>query len=58
MEKHFELVKLQGSCNNYTAVLYNRLGGYFVEKRFLWYTKKEVIRILRHEYNTIVKRGF
>lgn len=54
----FELSSLHGCPGNYTAVLYNRVCGYYTEKRFLWYTKKEMFYKLRHEYNCIVSRGF
>ena len=39
--KRFELRSLNGCPGDYTAVLYNRLGGYYTEKRFLYYTKKK-----------------
>lgn len=38
--KFFELMRLNGCPGNYTAVLYNRVGGYFKEVHFMWYTKK------------------
>lgn len=41
--KEFELRSLYGCPGSYTAVLYNRLGGYYTEKRFLYYTKKRNI---------------
>ena len=56
--KEFELRSLNGFQGSYTAVLYNRLGGYYTKKRFLYYTKKEIFYKLRHEYNCTVARGF
>lgn len=56
--KKFELLSLNGYPGAYTAVLYNRSGGYFTEKHFLWYSKKEIFYKLRHEYDCIVARGF
>lgn len=56
--KEFELRSLNGYTGNYTAVLYNRLGCYYTERRFLYYTKKEIFYKLRHEYNCTVARGF
>lgn len=41
--KEFALRSLYGCPGSYTAVLYNRLGGYYTEKRFLYYTKKRNI---------------
>ena len=42
----------------YTAVLRNRLCGYYVEKAFLYYTKKEIFHTLRHDYGCTVGRRF
>ena len=56
--KTFELRSLNGYTGNYTAVLYNRLDGYYTNQRFLYYTKKEIFYKLRHEYNCTVARGF
>ncbi len=54
-EKHFELRSID---RNGCAVLYNRLGGYYKEVRFLWYPKKEIYRELRNEYDCIVGREY
>lgn len=57
--KKYELINLYKDKNGYyTAVIYNRLGGYFKEKSFLYYTKKEVLSKLRNEHDCIIKRGF
>ena len=56
--KEFELRSLHGCPGSYTAVLYSRFGCYYTEKRFLYYTKKEIFYKLRHEYNGTVARGF
>lgn len=42
----------------YHATIYNKLGGYYEDKYFMFYTKKEVLYLLRHEHNVIVSRGF
>lgn len=55
--KKFELIRLRGTVGNYVASVYNRNGGYFKEYRFLWYSKKDVIRKLRNEYGVICPRG-
>ena len=48
MSKKFELIHLyKENDGTYLASLYNRVGGYFVERRFLYYAKREVIRMLR-----------
>lgn len=39
--KEFELRSLYGCTGSYTAVLYNRLGGYYTEKRFYTTPKKK-----------------
>lgn len=57
MTKKFELIAIYGGCGSYEAVIYNRLGGYFKIQNFIGYTKKELIYILRHKYNCIVRRG-
>ncbi len=49
--KRYELRSLH---NDGTAVLYNRLGGYYKEVRFLWYSKKDIYRKLRNEYDCMV----
>lgn len=56
-EKKFELCGLIGKPGNYKAVLYNRLGGYYKEVYFLWYSKKEIAKILRRDYDCIVRKG-
>lgn len=56
--KEYELCYIKGVPGNYTAVLYNNSHGYYTERRFMWYSKKEMIYKLRHDYNCIVKRGF
>lgn len=54
---HLE-IDINKNFEGYNGVLYNRLGGYYTEKRFLFYTKKEIFYKLRHEYNCTVARGF
>lgn len=50
MTKKMELIHLyKGNDGSYLASLYNRVGGYFEERRFLYYAKREVIRKLRAE---------
>ena len=56
--KYLELVSIKGNNCNYTAVVFNPLGQYYEELYFLYYTKKEMIYLLRHKYNVIVRRGF
>lgn len=56
--KQFELVSIRGNRGNYTATLYNRLGGYYTEKRFLWYSKKAMFHELRKNYDCIIRKGF
>ena len=56
--KEFELRSLCGYTGNYTAILYSRSGLYYLEKRFLDYTKKQVIDILRHNYDCVVGKSF
>lgn len=56
--KEFELCSLRGYTGNYTATLYNRSGLYYIEKRFLYYTKKQVIDTLRHNYDCVVGKRF
>ena len=56
--KKFELRSLSGCTGSYTAVLKNRFGGYYVEKHFLYYTKKEIFHTLRHDYGCTVGRRF
>ena len=56
--KEFELRLLRGYTGNYTAILYSRSGLYYIEKRFLYYTKKQVIDILRHDYDCVVGKSF
>lgn len=58
MEKRFELSSLYRDNGAYVAVMYNRLCGYYTERRFLYYTKKEVLYKLRHEEGCTVARGF
>ena len=55
-DKSFELRFLTGSTGNYTAVLYNRIGGYYKELRFMWSSKKEIYKILRWDHDCIVRR--
>lgn len=57
-EKHFELRMVTGRPGNYTAVMYNALGGYYKEVAFLWYSKREMYYKLRHEYGCVVSRDF
>lgn len=45
-------------CGNWVATIYNRLGGYWKDLTFMWYSKKEVIYKLRHEYGIRVGREF
>ena len=56
--KEFELRSLRGYTGNYTAILYSRSGLYYLEKRFLYYTKKQVIDTLRHNYDCVVGKSF
>lgn len=56
MRKQYELIALHGCPGNYTAVLYNRLGMYYKEVRFMWYSKKEIFYKLRNEYDCMVSR--
>ncbi len=56
-DKKFELISLRGGRGCYTASIYNRLGGYFKELYFMDYSKKDIIYILRHNHNCIVRRG-
>lgn len=55
--KQFELVSIRGNRGNYTAVLYNRMGGYYTEKRFLWYSKKDMFRELRRKHACVIRKG-
>lgn len=56
--KEFELRSLRGYTGNYIAILYSRSGLYYIEKRFLYYTKKQVIDTLRHNYDCVVGKTF
>lgn len=58
MKKSFELISLVGGPGCYKATIYNRLGGYYREHSFLWYSKKEVYRLLRNKYDCVVSRKF
>lgn len=57
MLKHLKLVALEGNVGCYRAVCYSPLCGYYKEYTFMEYSKKDIFRILRHEYNVIVPRG-
>ena len=52
--KNKTVVKLSYYDGSYNAIIYYVSGSYCNEKKFIWYTKKEVIDILRNEYNCIV----
>lgn len=57
MTKKMELIRLyKENGGAYVASLYNRVGGYFEEKRFLYYAKRDIIRILRSD-GVICPRG-
>lgn len=57
--KTFELISLtRDHSGAYVASMYNRLEGYFTERRFLYYAKKEVLYKLRHDEGCTVARGF
>lgn len=57
-QKYKRLTSLYFDGGGYHANIYNPLGGYFEEKFFIFYSKKEIITKLRNEYNVIVSRGF
>ena len=57
MLKHLRLVALEGNIGFYRAVCYSALFGYYKEYTFMDYSKKDIFKILRHEYNVIVPRG-
>lgn len=57
MKKPFELLYITGCPGSYTAHLYNREKGYFTEKSFLWYSKREMIYKLRNEYGVVCPVG-
>lgn len=42
----------------YIVSLYNTLGMYYKDLRFLYYNKKEVIYLLRNKYNISVPHKF
>lgn len=56
--KPFELRSLYLQDGAYVAVLYNRIGGYYKEHRFFWYSKHEIFRILRTELHCSVSHDF
>lgn len=56
--KEFELRSIRGCTGNYKAVMYNRLGGYYKEVNFLWYSKKAMFRELRNGYDCSVAKCF
>lgn len=58
MKKYKELTNLFFDGGGYHATFYNRLGGYYEEKFFVFYSKKDVIRLLRSSYGVIVSRDF
>lgn len=41
----------------YMAYVYNPIGGYSKIYRFLYYTKKEALYLLRHKYNVTCPHG-
>ena len=55
--KRFELISLNRIPGGYIAGVYNRVGGYYKDIRFLWYNKKETLYLLRNEYNVVCPRG-
>ena len=57
MEKHLVLIGFRGCRGCYTAITYNRIGGYYKEFRFLDYSKKEILYRLRNNYGVVCPRG-
>lgn len=53
-----ELITLERKRGYFIAGLYDTYRGYFTDIRFEGYSKREVIRKLRHEYGVIVGRRF
>ncbi len=53
-----EIFALRKEHGNWVAVIYNRLCGYWRDITFMWYSKKEAIYKLRHEYGFKVGREF
>ena len=70
MKKKNELIRLYKSGGAWVAELFHNGGGlesrsgggygngYFFNVHFLWYSKKDVLHLLRHKHDCIVKRGF
>lgn len=54
--KKYELRLLNKQGAIYTATIYNKLGGYYKELSFWYYTKKEVLYKLRNEHDCVVGR--
>ena len=53
MKKEYIVRALYNTNGMYSATIYYH-NSFCMIKHFLWYTKKEVINILRNEYNCIV----
>lgn len=58
MKKRFELASLVWDGGGYRAALYNRLGGYYTEHFFIFYSRKDCIRILRQQLDCVVPKRF
>lgn len=57
--KKYTLTSLTGCPGSYTATLYCAdNGGYWIEKRFLWYSKRDMFYLLRNKYDCIVPHKF
>lgn len=56
--KTFELSSLRKDNGMYIATLYNMELMYFKTVRFLWYSRREIISKLRHEYDCKVSNKF
>lgn len=56
--KTFELSSLRKDNGMYIATLYNMELMYFKTVRFLWYSRREIISKLRHEYDCMVSNKF
>lgn len=57
MKKTKELLYLTGCQGGYTAHIYDNKENRYEEQYFMFYSKREMIYLLRNKYNVICKQG-
>ena len=58
MKKEFMLYSIERLNRGTVATMYSRLTGCFKEVTFVFYSKREMIDVLRNKYDCVVPKEF